>query len=392
MERRSEEQVDRAALRRILTDHFNDHELRDLCFDLGIDYKILPSHTKEDRARELVAYAERYGRTAELVAQVRQLRPDIQLSKAAPIQHRLAEPNTFNNRPLIIFMAGLAVIVTSIIFLPYLIVFPGGAHQTPTSSPLASLTQLASTSQAGVNQQPTSPPIPSLPPFAATPKPESIEVEYKTQMQFEQSETVRVSLIYIDSLTLTPIVEVPGSIVVRATPQPFGTPGPMKAALGADYQAFVVASLDNGTFDIAPASEKEYPLVGQERLDWQWSVTPNKEGPQVLSLIMEVRWKPRSGGDVITYPVYRKRLPIHVAVPPFKQGDSISLYTTLLNIGSFLAGILATWGAPKLYAKLFPDKKKQPVRRPRKQPQQEGAAGATQAASGASTTGEAAET
>jgi hypothetical protein len=66
--------VDRIKLRQILTDNFADDELRDLCFELGIDYENLGGTGKSGKARELVAFAERRGRFVELVNACRRLR------------------------------------------------------------------------------------------------------------------------------------------------------------------------------------------------------------------------------------------------------------------------------------------------------------------------------
>lgn len=68
--------VDRVRLRQVLTDYFNEDELRDLCFDLGIDYESLPGNSKAGKARELVAFAERRGRFEELVGHARRVRPN----------------------------------------------------------------------------------------------------------------------------------------------------------------------------------------------------------------------------------------------------------------------------------------------------------------------------
>jgi nucleoside phosphorylase len=76
VDQRSRNQVDGPALRRLLIAIFNDGELRDLCFDLGIDYEDLPGQAKGDKARELVAYASRRGRMDELISQARSLRPN----------------------------------------------------------------------------------------------------------------------------------------------------------------------------------------------------------------------------------------------------------------------------------------------------------------------------
>jgi Effector-associated domain 7 len=66
----------RLKLRYILTRYFNDSELRNLCFELNIDYESLRGQGKGDRVIELVMYAERHGRTDDLVTLCRRLRPN----------------------------------------------------------------------------------------------------------------------------------------------------------------------------------------------------------------------------------------------------------------------------------------------------------------------------
>jgi hypothetical protein len=67
--------ANRTALHAILTAHFTESGLRQLCFALGIDYEDLAGRGKSDNARALVEYAERHGRINELVRRVRELRP-----------------------------------------------------------------------------------------------------------------------------------------------------------------------------------------------------------------------------------------------------------------------------------------------------------------------------
>lgn len=62
-------------IRTFIVQHYNDSELRDLCFELGIDYENLPGGGKADKARELVAHCNRRGRLAELVELCRSQRP-----------------------------------------------------------------------------------------------------------------------------------------------------------------------------------------------------------------------------------------------------------------------------------------------------------------------------
>ena len=72
--------MDLAKLRQLLVSHFNESELRDLCFDLGVDYEGLPGESKSDKARELVAHFERRGCVPELVGKCAQLRANVKWS------------------------------------------------------------------------------------------------------------------------------------------------------------------------------------------------------------------------------------------------------------------------------------------------------------------------
>jgi hypothetical protein len=67
----------RNQLRRVLIAHFDDSELRDLCFELGCDYDDLPGESKVDKARELVARFERRGELYALIRRVDMLRPNV---------------------------------------------------------------------------------------------------------------------------------------------------------------------------------------------------------------------------------------------------------------------------------------------------------------------------
>ena len=68
-----------ATLRQILDQRFGEDELRDLVFDLGLDYDNLPGDGKSGKARELVAYCDRHSLIDELVATLQRNRPDISL-------------------------------------------------------------------------------------------------------------------------------------------------------------------------------------------------------------------------------------------------------------------------------------------------------------------------
>jgi hypothetical protein len=66
--------VDLARLRQMLTIHFNEDQLRDLCLEMGIDYDDLPG---PDKVRELVMHFDRRKRIPELAEACARLRPDV---------------------------------------------------------------------------------------------------------------------------------------------------------------------------------------------------------------------------------------------------------------------------------------------------------------------------
>ncbi|MCA9943984.1 MAG: leucine-rich repeat domain-containing protein [Anaerolineales bacterium] len=72
------EMADLSLLRRLLLDSFNPGELKDLCFELGIDYDDLPGDGRSVKARELILRLQREGRLDELVAYGRKHRPHAQ--------------------------------------------------------------------------------------------------------------------------------------------------------------------------------------------------------------------------------------------------------------------------------------------------------------------------
>jgi len=69
--------VNLGRLHELLAQHFSLEELRTLCFRLGLDIADLPGEGKSAKARELVTYMERRGRTAELIAAEKRERPHI---------------------------------------------------------------------------------------------------------------------------------------------------------------------------------------------------------------------------------------------------------------------------------------------------------------------------
>ena len=63
------------ALRQALTDRFGEEELRDLAFDLAVEYDDLPGSARKDKARELVTFCRRHDRLDELKLAISRRRP-----------------------------------------------------------------------------------------------------------------------------------------------------------------------------------------------------------------------------------------------------------------------------------------------------------------------------
>jgi hypothetical protein len=68
----------------ILSDRFNEEELKFLCFRLGVDYESLPAAGKSNKARELVHYMDRRDRLSELLEEIKVLRPEIPWQEIFP--------------------------------------------------------------------------------------------------------------------------------------------------------------------------------------------------------------------------------------------------------------------------------------------------------------------
>jgi hypothetical protein len=85
-------------LYRLLVAHFDEGELRTLCFRLNVDYDDLPTSGRANKARELIALLERHDRIPELLKVGRELRPDLPWDEAADLSTQAMPPVGFVNR------------------------------------------------------------------------------------------------------------------------------------------------------------------------------------------------------------------------------------------------------------------------------------------------------
>lgn len=78
-------QIDRTKLLDLMVHHFNVEELKDFCFKskskLDVDYDNLGSETISGKCRELIGHCERHKRVAELLKQLKELRPEVNWSE-----------------------------------------------------------------------------------------------------------------------------------------------------------------------------------------------------------------------------------------------------------------------------------------------------------------------
>ncbi len=71
----SSDSVSPRDLREVIDRCFNEEELRDLCFNIDIEYETLGGVGKSGKSRELITYAKRHGRYYELLNVCYSLRP-----------------------------------------------------------------------------------------------------------------------------------------------------------------------------------------------------------------------------------------------------------------------------------------------------------------------------
>lgn len=203
---------------------------------------------------------------------------------------------------------------------------------------------------------PTPPPTPtpeSLPPetieatstpIPATPETRTVvEVEWPARMEVNRSDTIRITMVRTAEDTYTATVEVEEHAAVVETPIPVGTPGaPVGEAFGPQYRAFATASLTGTTFDISPATAIQRQPLDRDRITWEWNITTDKPGSQVLNAEIIVDWEPigEEGETIEPQQVWSTRLEIPVNKPFIATGQ----LSILSLAGSFLgSGLSIPW-------------------------------------------------
>lgn len=159
-------------------------------------------------------------------------------------------------------------------------------------------------------------------------------------MEIDRSDSIRVSLIRIVGQTYVPTIEITGHTAVVASPIPVGTPGlPIQSAFGPEYAAFATAYLAATAFDVRSVTSEEQSLE-QPIITWEWNIIPKNDGPQTVNLSIEVRWKPKGGGQIVQRQIWRTRLDVLVERPLITTGQ----LSVLTLIGGFVgSGLSIPW-------------------------------------------------
>lgn len=156
-------------LREQLIAHFDDEELRTLCFDLNVDYDSLPALGKAGKTRELVATLDRANRLQELVELCAGLRPNVpwafqaECSAGSDAQFAPASSKRgVRGDRLWIGLGAVLVVLVTIIVLRLNAGRDSGGTQSVVLTPLPTPTVTSTPSQVAT-LTPLPSPTPSLP-------------------------------------------------------------------------------------------------------------------------------------------------------------------------------------------------------------------------------------
>jgi hypothetical protein len=81
-------------VRQLISQFFDDNELRDLCFDLDIQYENLPGDNKLGKVRELLQYVTRHQKLPDLMETLKRLRSELPWPSLSSYLHKITHDNT----------------------------------------------------------------------------------------------------------------------------------------------------------------------------------------------------------------------------------------------------------------------------------------------------------
>ncbi len=187
-----------------------------------------------------------------------------------------------------------------------------------------------------------------------------IEAVYPAHMIINQSYVITVSL--VSKTEPSPILQsLEKATMVVTEPTPVGTPGTtVQQAFGQGFKPVAIATLNAGSFKVLSALSGEQSPSGEQSLEqpvveWDWNVTPQYTGTQILSVDITIRWDQTQSAVVLFVPKFRignPQLSVDVTEPqtpppPFFTIGQINLANLIGGvstlIGAGLVTLLVTW-------------------------------------------------
>ena len=170
-----------------------------------------------------------------------------------------------------------------------------------------------------------------------------IETAFPAHMIVNQSYLIRVALVSkTGSFSIPQTLE--QATMAITEPTPVGTPdATVQQAFGPGFLPSAVATLNAGTFKVLSAPLEDAQYLDQPVVGWEWNVTPQFTGTQILSVDITATWKFTQVGSssVLLQPTYRigdPQLSIAVTEPPAHLTPSQPFFI----LGQFNLGELIT--------------------------------------------------
>ncbi len=180
-----------------------------------------------------------------------------------------------------------------------------------------------------------------------------------------------------------PVVKNATAIVTNATP--VGTPGnTLVDAFGPNHSVIATATLETSPdiFSVAPTGPQPKPL-DQERVEWDWFVTPLVDGEQSIGVDIEAQWTSTiTGKQSLPYtlgfpkfPAHVQALPVAIAPTPTpppsdNSGANATIWAAIITtLGTMIAGFITALFAVPSFRRWVSIRFRKPKNRPPTEPQ-----------------------
>ena len=168
-----------------------------------------------------------------------------------------------------------------------------------------------------------------------------IETAFPAHMIVNQSYLIRVALVSkTGSFSIPQTLE--QATMAITEPTPVGTPdATVQQAFGPGFLPSAVATLNAGTFKVLSAPLEDAQYLDQPVVGWEWNVTPQFTGTQILSVDITAKWDLTQSAIIFFKPQFRigdPQLSIAVTEPPAHPAPPQSWFTIgQFNLINFLS-------------------------------------------------------